>query len=247
MLVAAGAIYGLAGTPAFGFDRLDVSGTLITPTEAIRDEVAVPPGTNLVGLDTRPIAQRIRDIPSVQNASVSVGLPDTLRISVEERTAILLWAVGTHRFVVDGSGYLFAEVGDGTPPAVAALPTVFDERVGSQVLTVRSQLDPVDFDAAGRLASVGPNQIGSRAAKLTVTVTDERGFTVGSGLHGWLAVFGFYGRSQRTPALITGQVQLLRSLLDGREDTVESVILADDREGTYVPKPTPRPSASVKP
>ena len=78
-------------------------------------------------------------------------------------------------------------------------------------------------------------------------MTDDRGFTISSGSGGWVAVFGSYGRSQRTTALIPGQVQLLGGLLTGREDTVQTVILADDREGTYVVKPTPRPSATPKP
>ena len=76
---------------------------------------------------------------------------------------------------------------------------------------------------------------------------DDRGFTLSSGSGGWVAVFGFYGLNQRTPALIPGQVQLLSGLLTGREDTVQTVILADDREGTYIAKPTPRPSATPKP
>jgi hypothetical protein len=61
-----------------------------------------------------------------------------------------------------------------------------------------------------------------------------------------VAVFGFYGISQRTPALIPGQVQLLSALLAGREDTVLTVVLADDRDGTYIPKPTAKPSPSAK-
>ena len=78
-------------------------------------------------------------------------------------------------------------------------------------------------------------------------MTDENGFTITTGPKGWVGIFGFYGRSQRTPALIPGQVQLLTKLLAGREDTVLRVILADDRDGTYIPKPTPRPTASPKP
>ena len=80
-----------------------------------------------------------------------------------------------------------------------------------------------------------------------MSITDERGFTLGSGVRGWLAVFGFYGRSQRTPELIPGQVQLLSKLLLGREDTIQTVILADDRDGTYIARPTPHPSTSAKP
>jgi cell division septal protein FtsQ len=247
MLVSAGAVYGLAGTPAFGFSRLEISGATLTPESTIRSQVGVPPGTNLVGLSTGPILARLREIPSVDTASVAVQLPDVLHVSVEERRPVLLWGVGTHRFTVDGGGYLFAELGPNAPAAVAALPTVFDQRAGSQTLTVRSHLDPTDLDAATRLGSLTPDAIGSKAANLTVSVTDERGFTLGSGVRGWLAVFGFYGRSQRTPALIQGQVQLLTKLLDGREDTIQTVILADDRDGTYIPKATARPSASARP
>ena len=80
-------------------------------------------------------------------------------------------------------------------------------------------------------------------------MTDDRGFTITGGSGGWVAVFGFYGQDQRTPSLIPGQVQLLGGLLAGREDTVQTVILADDREGTYIakPTPTPRPGSSAKP
>ena len=247
MLVTAGAVYGLAGTPAFGFEKLDIVGAALTPEAAIRTAVGVPRGANLVGLSTGPIVSRLLQIPAVASATVTVQLPDVLRISVDERRPVLLWGIGTRRFAVDEGGDLFAELGPGSPAAVAALPTIFDQREVSAVLSVRSQLDPTDLDAAERLGSVTPEQIGSRAARLTVSITDERGFTLGSGVRGWLAVFGFYGRSQRTPALIPGQVQLLAKLLAGREDTIATVILADDREGTYLPKPTPRPSASAKP
>jgi hypothetical protein len=127
------------------------------------------------------------------------------------------------------------------------LPVVTDERRSAATLGIRSTLDPVDLDAATRLGSLTPGQIGSAAAKLTVGVSDERGFTVSSGAKGWLAVFGFYGASQRTPALIPGQIQLLSGLLAGREAEVATVILADDRDGTYTSKPTPKASPSSTP
>src|SRR4051794_24010072 len=247
MLIAAGAMYGLAATPAFGFQRLEIAGTLLTPEQTVRDQIAVEPGTNLVGLPTQPIVDRLRTIPSVADASVSVGLPDLLQIGIRERRAVVVWAVGSNRYAVDQSGLLFADTRDGPPDAVAGLPVVADERVASASLRVQSTLDPVDLDAATRLASLTPDKIGSHAAALTVAVTDETGFTMTSGPKGWLAVFGFYGQSQRTPALIPGQVQLLTKFLVGREDTIQKVIVADDHDGTYTPKPTPRPSATPKP
>jgi hypothetical protein len=247
MLISAGAIYGTAGTPVFGFEHLDVHGAVVTSTEAIREQVGVEPGSNLVTLSTQPMIERLRSIPAVADATVAVRLPDVIRVDVTERQAVVLWAIGTSRYAVDQNGLLFAQVGDGTPAAVAALPVVVDQRISSAGLRVRSQLDATDIDAARRLGSLTPEQIGSHADHLAVTITDERGFTISSGARGWIAVFGFYGLSQRTPALIPGQVQLLTSLLAGREDTIQTVILADDRDGTYIPKATPKPSPSAKP
>jgi hypothetical protein len=65
------------------------------------------------------------------------------------------------------------------------------------------------------------------------------GFVVHADPDGWTAIFGFYTPSLRTPDLIPGQVNLLKSLLEGREATVDQVILASDTDGTYVARPTP--------
>jgi hypothetical protein len=247
MLVAAGGIYGLAATSAFGFDRLSITGNVLTPADAIRGRVALAPGTNLVGLSTQPIVDRLRDLPAVADASVRVGLPDTLTVDVHERVPILLWQVGSQRFAVDGSGLLFAAVPPNAPASFASLPTVADQRASAASLAIRSTLDPVDLDAATRLASLTPEQIGSHADALRVNVDDMHGFTVSSGPNGWQAVFGKYGLSQRTPSLIPGEVQLLTALLAGREDGVQTVFLSDERNGTYLPKSSTKPSTGPSP
>jgi hypothetical protein len=247
MLLTVGAVYGLLATPAFGLQRLAVSGNVLTPESAVRDAVGLAPGTNLVGLATEPIVARLRELPSVGDVEVSVGLPGELDVRLRERRAVIVWAVGDRRFAVDETGYLFADVTGSGSERVAGTPVVRDERAGAAGLAVRSTLDPVVLDAATRLGSLTPAQVGSHAAALGLRLTDERGFTVTSGSGSWQAVFGIYGRSQRTPALIPGQIQLLGALLAGREDTVQTVILADDRDGTYIPKPTPKPTPTAKP
>jgi cell division protein FtsQ len=249
MMVVAGAIYGLAATSAFGFERLEVNGTGLTTEEAIRASVGLEPGTNLVGLATEPIEARVRQLPSVREAKVAVGLPDVLRVDVTERRPIVIWAVGDRRFAVDAGGLLFADVTTDPSGFTKGMPTVSDERASATSLTVAATLDPVVLDAATRLGSLTPSQVGSHAAAFRVHVTDDRGFTISSGSGSWVAVFGFYGLSQRTPALIPGQVQLLGALLASREDAVATVILADATEGSITAKPTPhpKPSATVRP
>jgi hypothetical protein len=177
-------------------------------------------------------------------------LPDRVNVTIVERRPVVVWLLGQRRLLVDERGFLFAELTPdaAAPPSVGALPVITDNRAASAVnLSIGRTLDAVDLDAAFRLASLTPAQVGSSAAGLAVSVTDTNGFVVSSGPGGWEAIFGFYVLSLRTPDLIPGQVQLLKTLLAGREASVATVILGDDREGTYTPKATPKAPASPKP
>ncbi len=246
-LAAAAAIYGVASSSAFQYATLRVLGADYTDVTAVEASLAEIRGENLFRIETSPLEARLGELPTVDRARVAVELPDTLAVTLEERTPILVWKVGDRRYLVDHDGALFAQLGEKAPPEAAALPVVDDERSASVGLLVGQSLDPVDLDAATRLASLRPADIGSAAEGLTLSLTDENGFLVKSRPAGWTAVFGFYTPSLRTPALIPGQVRLLRSLLFGRESEVARVILASDTNGTYIPRPTPSPKASAKP
>ena len=102
------------------------------------------------------------------------------------------------------------------------------------------------MDAATRLASLSPAQIASSARKLAVVVTDDHGYELRAQPEGWTAIFGFYTPSLRRPDIIPGQVRLLGRLLEGREASVASVVLADEHDGTYVARPSPSPTKKPK-
>jgi cell division septal protein FtsQ len=245
MLAAAGAIYGLAASPLFGLRDLSFGALRYADATRIHDAIGVAPGTNLFTLSTDELASRLRALPAVAGASVEVQLPDILSVTVRERQPILVWSVGGTRFLVDRDGVLFAAAVDASPD-VDRLPAMTDARAASTTLAVGSRLDGIDLDAATRLASLRPADVGSAAARLVFSVTDENGFVVKAAPGGWSAVFGFYTPSLRQPDLIPGQVRLLRSLLEGRETTVDRVILASDTSGTYVPRPSPVASPTPK-
>jgi hypothetical protein len=273
MVGAALAGYGLASSPVFGLDRISTTGVVLTDGAAVRAVLDVPPGTNLVSLDTARLATRLEALPTVRAASVSAALPGTLHVQLTERRPILAWAVGDRRFLVDVDGRMIAELAkdealprvnpDGSvvpaagttattaPPGRAAqsdpLPLLVDGRASGPALEVGDRLDPILLDAARRIGSVGPSDVGSAAAGLTVSVDDKDGFVVRPIKGGWAAVFGFYTPTLRSPELVPGQVRLLRSLLVGRETEVARVVLASQTDGTYVPRPSPSPSPSVKP
>lgn len=238
------AIYGATTSGAFAYSRIRVEGTTYTKSGDVEATLAAVRGENLFRLETSPLEDELERLPTVARARVGVELPDTLAVRIDERVPILVWQVGERRFLVDSSGTLFAAFPDDPPGAAADLPIVEDRRALSAAFDVGSTLDPVDLDAATRLGSIVPGDVGSGSDGLAVSLTDENGYVVKPRPGEWSAVFGFYTPSLRPPAIIPGQVRLLRSLLIGREPLVDRVILANETDGTYTVKPTPKPSAS---
>ena len=247
MLVSAAAIYGVGASPAFDYTKMQLEGVQFTDPAAVEAALTSARGQNLFRLSTGPLLAELERLPTVDHARIDVRLPATLAVTIDEREPILVWRTGAARYLAAADGTLFAKLGDTPGGAAAGLPEVDDSRVGSSTLVVGSRLSAVDVDAATRLASLRPADVGSQAVALAIAVTDENGFVLTSKPAGWSAVFGFYTPSLRTTELIPGQVRLLRSLLEGREPGVDRVILASDTDGTYVPRATPRPSASARP
>jgi len=243
MLASAGAIYGVGASSAFDYAHLRVDGALFTDVATAEEAIADAWGENLFRLSTEPLESALEDLPTVDRATVAVQLPGTLVVTLRERVPVLVWRVGARLYLADGTGSLFARLGADPPADAADLPVIDDRRAAAAGLSIGTRLDPQDLDAATRLASLVPTDVGSAATGLAVRVTDENGFVIRADPQGWIAIFGFYTPSLRTPDLIPGQVRLLRSLLIGREPLIARVVLASDTDGTYVPKPTPKASA----
>jgi hypothetical protein len=246
MLASAAAIYGVGASSAFDYARLQVVGTRLTESGAVEAKLAEARGANLFLLATTPLEAALRTLPAVAGARVDVQLPGTLAVTIDERKPLLIWQIGARRYLADAAGALFAKLSDDEATAAAqaaGLPVIDDVRAASAGLSVGRLIDSVDLDAATRLASLVPSDVGSAATTLGVQVTDESGFVVRARPSGWSAIFGFYTPSLRTTELIPGQVRLLRSLLIGREAEVQRVILASATDGTFVPRDTPKPKA----
>lgn len=239
ILVLAGlAIYGVGASPVFSFHSpVQLEGATWTSQADVDALLAVGDGTNLVTLRTDELDDRLAALPAVRSAEVRVVLPNTIRVELVERQPILVWKTSTGRFLVDSSGLAFIRLADGSAPP-GGLPTITDNRAAAAV-SVGASIDAVAFDAATRLGSLKPADLGSAANGLIVTLTDDQGFTLKAVPNLWTATFGFYTTSLRPPAMIPDQVRLLRSLLAGREASIESVILADAQNGTYTTKAAP--------
>ncbi len=246
MLLSAAAIYGVGASSAFGYAKLEVNGLHYTDPAAVEAALAEVRGNNVFRLATGPLAATLETLPTVAGAQVQVKLPATIAVTLDERQPLLVWSIGEERFLVDGDGLLFERVAD-VSDDLGSLPVVVDRRATSFGFHVGTSLAPVDLDAATRLGSLVPADVGSSAGSLAVVVTDENGFVVNARPDGWSAVFGFYTPSLRKTDLIPGQVRLLRSLLFEREPTVDRVILASETDGTYIPRQSPSPEPTAKP
>jgi cell division septal protein FtsQ len=244
------AIYGVGASSVFAFQRLaiDDQASLMTDPAAIQGRVGLTPGgSNLFLVRAQRIAAALRSLPAVTDAEVTVDLPDTLRVHLVERQPILAWVVGSQRFAVDRDGVLFAAYPVDAPGPSKGLPTVTDERAASTALAVGSRLDPVDLDAATRLGSLVPADVGSGRKRLLVSVDDSDGYVVQPSPGGPIAVFGFYTPTLRPPDMIPGQVRLLRNLITGREASTYRVVLASETNGTYVSRSSGSPGPSGVP
>jgi cell division septal protein FtsQ len=248
LLVALTGLYGATRSDAFTVRRTAITGAAWTPEEAVRSALAIPAGQNLFTLGTRELERRLEAMPAIRGASISVVLPDEVRVAVSERVPLLAWKVGDQRYLVDEDGFLFARVEGPVADRAEDLPVVDDRRLAGEGLTLGSTLDPVVLDAALRLGSLQPADLGTAATHLDIRVDDEDGFVMTADPVGWSATFGFYTPTLRTTELIPGQVRLLRSMLaQAGEGTVLKVILADDRSGTRIPRPSPSPTPKPTP
>lgn len=269
-LAASAVLYGLVASPVFGFERLVLQGARFTSRAAVETALGLRPGESVFGLAVDRLEARLASLPSVATARVRVLLPDTVRVDLDEREPILAWRTTMGVYLVDASGILFAAVAttDREAPSVSIdgrpLPVVVDRRPEAARLALGATLTAIDLDAARRLGSLRPVDVGSKAADLVVAVDETDGWTLrpaGPGPEGatgsgrtdpgtsgkgggaadeaapaWVAVFGFYTPTLRPTSMIPGQVRLLRSLLGDREAAVARVVLASETDGTYVPR-----------
>jgi len=235
MVITVLATYGVGASSAFLYRHLEFDAGVLayTTRDVVLQQLALDRSApNLFLMRTDRYAQRLLELPAVTGAEVTVTLPDVIRVRLVEREPVVVWNVAGHRFLVDRTGMLFAPATAGGPGD--GLPVVSDRRSATATLDVGGRLDLVDLDAATRLATVTARDIGSAAGELRVSIEDGDGYVIRPVGVPWIAVFGVYTPSLRTPEMIPGQVRLLKSFLAGRETTVKRVVLADERNGTYV-------------
>ncbi|CAN5123564.1 hypothetical protein BH24CHL7_BH24CHL7_10310 [soil metagenome] len=221
--------------------QLRISGLVHTPAATVRERIGLPVGStpNLFSLPTADMERRLLELPAVARAEVRVVLPDSLVVAVSERVPVLVWRTADRAFLVDAAGVLIGDAMTAGP--LAPLAIVHDRR--SQPVegpVVGDTLGDIERSVTLRLAAVTAELVGSSAERLELFIEEEEGYVLAATPTSWRAIFGHYTPTLRSPDMIDQQVQCLRSLLATGEAAVLEVRLAvaDDRCGTYRPRPT---------
>ena len=100
----------LLGSSLLAVHKVVVLGEHRLTAAEVQQAADVRPGTPLARVDTGAVARRVRALEAVASVSVTRGWPDTLRVSVVERTAAVAVPDGNGFDLLDDSGVRFATV-----------------------------------------------------------------------------------------------------------------------------------------
>lgn len=121
LLLGAGAVWLLYGSPWLRVERVTVSGTGVLTPAQVREAADVPVGAPLISVDTDVIEARLRrKLPRIDAVDVVRSWPHGIGLKVTERTPVLVVEKGGNFVEVDDEGVRFATVSQ--PPK--SVPTL---------------------------------------------------------------------------------------------------------------------------
>jgi cell division protein FtsQ len=115
-----------------GVQRLDAA--------QVERVAAVPHGGSLALLDTGAIAARVRTLAPVADVSVERRFPNTVRISVTERTPVAVLVTSTGRHLVDDDGVAYATAGPAAEKRFVVIETDQPEMTPESVVRVHEMI-----------------------------------------------------------------------------------------------------------
>jgi cell division protein FtsQ len=170
--ILAGAAWALLGSSLLVVRHVVVSGNRLVPAAEVRRAAKIPAGQPLARVNTGAAVRRIEQIPAVLSATVGRSWPDTIVITVRERTPQLAVAANGGYDLVDQHGVTvrWAAAKPAGMPLLTAPPAVLrgSPEVGAAALVLR-QLPPT---LRQRILSI------SAASATAVTLHLRRGITV---------------------------------------------------------------------
>jgi cell division protein FtsQ len=104
LAILGGAAWALLGSSLLVVRHEEVSGNRLVPTAEIIEAAGIRHGTSLTSVNAAAAEHRIEQIRQVLSATVSRSWPDTVVISVRERTPVLALAEAGRYALIDAHG-----------------------------------------------------------------------------------------------------------------------------------------------
>jgi cell division protein FtsQ len=121
LLAVAGLIVFLWTGPLLAVGEVRVDGTTILPAEQVLQVAGVARGTPLLQVDVAGAGARVADLPQVASVEVTRGWPNSVVITVVERTPVAVVEQAGRRTLIDGEGVPFDTISGEPPAGVVAL------------------------------------------------------------------------------------------------------------------------------
>ena len=163
LLVAA--TVGVAYSPLFAVQRIEVVGTSQLDPAAVADALSDQIGTPLTLIDDSEIKAALVTFPLVESYSLEARPPNDLVVRIVERLPVGVLQSGAGFTVVDAEGVALST----SPEAPAGLPT-FD---------ITGGVESDAFRAAGQVIRSLPDAIRSQVTAVTASTPDDVAFTLG--------------------------------------------------------------------
>ncbi|WP_290061920.1 cell division protein FtsQ/DivIB [Amycolatopsis solani] len=197
VLTVVAGVYLLFFSSMLGVKDVAVSGARTVTADQIRAVAAVPAAKPLLRLDADEIRDRVAGMPGIATVEVSRSWPNTVEITVTERTAIAFFdsgpgGDGVH--LVDGGGVVFKTVAarppglpelklpkvsadDPVTRAVTAVLGVIPEQLLKQVTTATAKTPAsVEFTlSSGKIVRWGTAEQTDRKAKVLAALLTQDG------------------------------------------------------------------------
>jgi cell division protein FtsQ len=144
VLVALIALAALAWfTPLLSVRSVQIVGLTGAPEQQVREVLKIPDDRSMLRIDPDAVAQRVAALPKVRSVRVRRIFPNTVRVTVVERTAVLFFDSPQGSHLLDGDGVEFA-----IEPPPPELPKLTTDHPGDS--------DPVTRAAAAVLTATPP-------------------------------------------------------------------------------------------